>query len=74
MFERDLRLWCKEQKYRISPLMCSGLTGFTRGLKFDSSGLTRRRDMARIRVNSEEHLFELIGLPYVEPIFRNCDF
>lgn len=58
MFERDLRSWCKEKHQ----------------YKFDSSGLTRRRDAARIAVKSERHLFELVGLPYIEPIWRNCDY
>jgi DNA polymerase IV len=45
-----------------------------RQYKFDSSGLTRRRDMARIAVYSERHLFDLLRLPYIDPIYRNCDY
>jgi len=60
MYERDLRRWCKEQ----------GEEKF----KFDSSGLTRRRDSTRIPVNSERHLFEIVGLPYIDPEYRNCDY
>ncbi|PVF97046.1 Nucleotidyltransferase [Serendipita vermifera] len=57
-FERDLRRWCKDKLE----------------YKFDSSGLTRRRDMARITVYSERHLFDTLGLPYIEPRYRNCDY
>ncbi|KAG8852747.1 hypothetical protein FRB91_006028 [Serendipita sp. 411] len=58
MFERDIRSWCKD-KFKY---------------KFDSSGLTRRSDLSRIPVHSERHLFQLIGLQYVPPSMRNCDY
>ena len=74
MFERDLRSWCKDKKYASPPFVCR-LTRYPyRQYKFDSSGLTRRRDAARIAVRSERHLFQLVGLPYIDPIYRNCDF
>ncbi|KII95670.1 hypothetical protein PLICRDRAFT_225804 [Plicaturopsis crispa FD-325 SS-3] len=57
MFERDLRLWAKEKK----------------GLKFDSSGITRRRDSKPIYPASEREVFETFGLPWIDPALRNAD-
>jgi DNA polymerase IV len=75
MFERDLRSWCKEKKYAPQVHSRRRLTRYQcRQYKFDSSGLTRRRDAARIAVRSERHLFQLVGLPYIDPIYRNCDY
>ncbi|KZO98779.1 Nucleotidyltransferase [Calocera viscosa TUFC12733] len=56
-FERDLRLWAKQEM----------------GMKFDSSGLTRLRDTQPIYVDSEQQVFELLGLEYVPPHLRNAD-
>ncbi|KIJ15525.1 hypothetical protein PAXINDRAFT_77120 [Paxillus involutus ATCC 200175] len=57
MFERDLRLWAKQEK----------------GLKFDSSGISRRHDSKLFFPKSEREVFELLGLTYVPPTLRNAD-
>ncbi|KAI9455651.1 Nucleotidyltransferase [Russula earlei] len=43
------------------------------GLKFDSSGITRRRDSKLIYPRSEKEVFDIIGLPWVDPTLRNTD-
>ncbi|KAK0494756.1 hypothetical protein EDD18DRAFT_1076631 [Armillaria luteobubalina] len=58
MFERDLRLWAKER--------CAGF-------KFDSSGIVRRQDSHPYFPMSEAEVFELLGLPWIEPTMRNAD-
>ncbi|KAF9243165.1 hypothetical protein BU15DRAFT_86558 [Melanogaster broomeanus] len=57
MFERDLRLWAKQEK----------------GLKFDSSGISRRHDSKLFFPRSEREVFEILGLPFVHPTLRNAD-
>ncbi|KAJ8076730.1 hypothetical protein PM082_001153 [Marasmius tenuissimus] len=57
MFERDLRLWAKEEK----------------GMKFDSSGITRRHDSKLYFPRSEQEVFKLLGLEWVDPTMRNAD-
>lgn len=57
MFQRDLRLWAKQQK----------------GMKFDSSGISRRRDSKLYFPKSEREVFEILGLAYVHPSLRNAD-
>ncbi|PFH52135.1 hypothetical protein AMATHDRAFT_2383 [Amanita thiersii Skay4041] len=57
MFERDLRLWAKEEK----------------GLKFDSTGLTRRHDSKVYTPKSEKEVFEILGLDWIDPTMRNAD-
>ncbi|KAL4079258.1 hypothetical protein J3A83DRAFT_4356177 [Scleroderma citrinum] len=57
MFQRDLRLWAKQQK----------------GMKFDSSGISRRRDSRLYFPKSEREVFETLGLAYVHPTLRNAD-
>ncbi|KAF9071631.1 hypothetical protein BDP27DRAFT_1218834 [Rhodocollybia butyracea] len=57
MFERDLRLWAKEKK----------------GMKFDSSGISRRHDSKLYFPKSEEEVFELLDLEFIEPALRNAD-
>ncbi|KAF9268570.1 Nucleotidyltransferase [Marasmius fiardii PR-910] len=57
MFERDLRLWAKEEK----------------GMKFDSSGITRRHDSKPYFPKSEREVFKILGLDWVDPIMRNAD-
>ncbi|KAF4621400.1 hypothetical protein D9613_000864 [Agrocybe pediades] len=57
MFERDLRLWAKAEK----------------GLKFDSSGLTRRHDSKLFIPRSEQDVFDILGLDWVDPTMRNAD-
>lgn len=57
MFERDLRLWAKKEK----------------GMKFDSSGMTRRHDSKLYFPQSEKEVFELLGLEWIDPILRNAD-
>lgn len=57
MFERDLRLWAKTEK----------------GMKFDSSGLTRRHDSRLFIPRSEEEVFDILGLDWIDPTMRNAD-
>ncbi|KDR75668.1 hypothetical protein GALMADRAFT_248274 [Galerina marginata CBS 339.88] len=57
MFQRDLRLWAKTE----------------RGLKFDSSGLTRRHDSKLLIPRSEREVFDILGLDWVDPTMRNAD-
>jgi len=57
LFERDLRSWAKHEK----------------GLKFDSSGLTRRHDSKLFLPRSEEEVFEILGLDWIEPAMRNAN-
>ncbi|KAF9451531.1 DNA polymerase mu [Macrolepiota fuliginosa MF-IS2] len=57
MFERDLRLWAKVEK----------------GLKFDSSGLTRRHDSKLFVPKSEEDVFKILGLDWVDSTMRNAN-
>jgi DNA polymerase IV len=42
-------------------------------MKFDSSGMTRRRDTKIFYPKTEEEVFELLGLEYIEPMWRNAD-
>ncbi|GLB37723.1 putative DNA polymerase mu [Lyophyllum shimeji] len=57
MFERDLRLWAKKEK----------------GMKFDSSGMTRRHDSQLYFPRSEKQVFDLLGLEWIDPTLRNVD-
>ncbi|KAG6828532.1 hypothetical protein H0H92_007660 [Tricholoma furcatifolium] len=57
MFERDLRLWAKEEK----------------GLKFESSAITRRHDSKPFFPKSEEDVFLLLGLEWIDPTLRNAN-
>jgi len=57
MFERDLRLWAKKEK----------------GMKFDSSGLTRRHDSKLFAPRSEEEVFDILGLDWIDPTMRNAN-
>lgn len=43
------------------------------GLKFDSGGITRQRDSKPIVAYSEEEVFSVLGLKYIEPELRNAD-
>lgn len=43
------------------------------GLKFDSSGITRRRDSQLFYPRSEKEVFDIIGQPWVDPTLRNTD-
>ncbi|KAH9006161.1 Nucleotidyltransferase [Lactarius hatsudake] len=65
MFERDLRMAAKS--------MCANLGLSARGLKFDSTGITRRRDSKLFYPRSEKEVFDIIGLPWVDPTLRNTD-
>ncbi|KAF7362250.1 DNA-directed DNA/RNA polymerase mu [Mycena venus] len=56
-FERDLRLWAKVE----------------RGMKFDSSGITRRRDSKQYFPRSEQEVFDILGLEWIDPTMRNAD-
>ncbi|KAG1824339.1 uncharacterized protein BJ212DRAFT_1423397 [Suillus subaureus] len=57
MFERDLRLWAKQQK----------------GMKFDSSGISRRHDSKLYHPRTERDVFKVLGLIYIHPTLRNAD-
>ncbi|CAA7260552.1 unnamed protein product [Cyclocybe aegerita] len=57
MFERDLRLWAKQEK----------------GMKFDSSGLTRRHDSRLYIPRSEQEVFDILSLDWVDPTMRNAN-
>lgn len=57
LFERDLRLWAKQKM----------------GMKFDSGGITRRRDSKLFFPMSEAAVFELLGLECIDPTLRNAD-
>ncbi|KAL1745039.1 hypothetical protein HDZ31DRAFT_37285 [Schizophyllum fasciatum] len=56
-FERDLRRWAADQK----------------GMKFDSTGLTRRSNGEVLIPKSEEDVFRMLGLNWVPPTLRNAD-
>ncbi|KAH8103597.1 Nucleotidyltransferase [Cristinia sonorae] len=57
MFQRDLRQWAKDK--------C--------GMKFDSSGITRRYDSKPFYPKTEKEIFDLFGLEWVDPTMRNAD-
>ncbi|OCH93467.1 Nucleotidyltransferase [Obba rivulosa] len=57
MFQRDLREWAKKK--------C--------GMKFDSSGITRRYDSKQLYPKTEKEVFDLFGLEWVDPTLRNAD-
>ncbi|KAL7277561.1 hypothetical protein ACG7TL_008484 [Trametes sanguinea] len=57
MFQRDLRQWAKDKL----------------GMKFDSSGITRRYDSKEIHPKTEKEVFDLFGLEWVDPTWRNAD-
>ncbi|KAL1668985.1 hypothetical protein GGF50DRAFT_45360 [Schizophyllum commune] len=56
-FERDIRRWAADQK----------------GLKFDSTGLTRRSNGEILCPKSEEDVFRMLGLGWIPPTLRNAD-
>jgi len=43
------------------------------GMKFDSSGITRRYDSKQFHPKTEKEVFDLFGLEWVEPALRNAD-
>jgi len=57
MFQRDLRQWAKDKK----------------GYKFDSSGIARRRDSKQLFPKTEKDVFDLFGLEWIDPVWRNAD-
>ncbi|KAI0785852.1 Nucleotidyltransferase [Abortiporus biennis] len=57
MFQRDIRQWAKDK--------C--------GMKFDSSGITRRRDSKQFFPKTEKEVFDLFGLEWIDPTLRNAD-
>ncbi|TBU40726.1 Nucleotidyltransferase [Dichomitus squalens] len=57
MFQRDIRQWAKDKL----------------GMKFDSSGITRRYDSKEFYPKTEKEVFELLGLQWVDPTWRNAD-
>ncbi|TFY63526.1 hypothetical protein EVJ58_g3189 [Rhodofomes roseus] len=57
MFQRDLRQWAKDKL----------------AMKFDSSGITRRYDSKMFFPKTEKEAFDLFGLEWVEPKWRNAD-
>ncbi|KAK7057567.1 DNA-directed DNA/RNA polymerase mu [Favolaschia claudopus] len=44
-----------------------------RGMKFDSSGITRRRDSKQYFPRSEQEVFDVLGLQWIDPTLRNAD-
>ncbi|KAH9174946.1 Nucleotidyltransferase [Lactarius sanguifluus] len=76
MFERDLRMaceidvcsvfFCRPDESRLISVSASGL-------KFDSTGITRRQDSKLFYPRSEKEVFDIIGLPWVDPTLRNTD-
>ncbi|KAF9529665.1 DNA polymerase mu [Crepidotus variabilis] len=44
-----------------------------RGLKFDSSGLTRRHDSKLFLPRSEQEVFDILGLDWIDPTMRNAN-
>ncbi|EPQ55155.1 Nucleotidyltransferase [Gloeophyllum trabeum ATCC 11539] len=59
MFQRDLRQWATDKK----------------GYKFDSSGITRRRDSKQLSPKAEKDVidYNLFELEWVDPTWRNAD-
>ncbi|KAI1785267.1 Nucleotidyltransferase [Ganoderma leucocontextum] len=57
MFQRDIRQWAKEKL----------------GMKFDSSGITRRYDSKEFYPKTEKEVFDLLGMEWVDPTWRNAD-
>jgi len=45
----------------------------SKDLKFDSSGITYRSNEKQIAAHSEEQVFEILGLEWIEPTMRNAD-
>ncbi|KAI7859298.1 hypothetical protein BDC45DRAFT_497303 [Circinella umbellata] len=43
-----------------------------RGLSVKSTGIYQYSPRKRLKVNSEEHAFEIMGIPWVDPVMRNC--
>ncbi|EIW80380.1 Nucleotidyltransferase [Coniophora puteana RWD-64-598 SS2] len=44
-----------------------------RGMKFDSSGISRRHDSKLFFPRTEREVFDLLELPYIHPALRNAD-
>jgi len=42
-------------------------------MKFDSVALTRRHDARAFLPKSEEEVFEILGLPWIDPTMRNAN-
>ncbi|THH18302.1 hypothetical protein EUX98_g8985 [Antrodiella citrinella] len=55
MFQRDLRQWAKDK--------C--------GMKFDSSGITRRYDSKQFYPKTEKEVFDLLALEWVDPTLHD---
>jgi len=43
------------------------------GMKFNSSGITRRRDSKQFSPRSEKEVFDVLELPWIPPELRNAD-
>ncbi|KAI0062418.1 Nucleotidyltransferase [Artomyces pyxidatus] len=43
------------------------------GMKFDSSGITRRHDSKVFYPRTEKEVFDIFGLPWIDPSLRNAD-
>jgi len=43
------------------------------GLRFDSAGICRLNDTTPIYAHSEQEVFDILSLQYVEPEWRNAD-
>ncbi|EIN08428.1 Nucleotidyltransferase [Punctularia strigosozonata HHB-11173 SS5] len=63
VFERDLRLWAKNEK-RVT----CGIFDATRSLT-----RTRRRDSKMMYAQTEKEVFDIMGLPWIDPTLRNAD-
>lgn len=55
-YERSIRLWAERK--------C--------GLLLSSQGLEDKQTSVLVQVTSEEEIFHHLGLPFIEPEFRNC--
>ncbi len=88
MFQRDLRQWAKDRcgmKFDSSGMcvfpcllpfaLCPFLFGRALGLWLTRLliGRTRRFDSKDFHPRTEKEAFELLGLEWVDPVWRNAD-
>jgi len=45
----------------------------SKNLKFDSTGITHRHNEKPIVAHSEEEVFKILGLEWIDPLMRNAD-
>ncbi|KAG8932614.1 hypothetical protein FRC02_000864 [Tulasnella sp. 418] len=72
-FERDLRLWANTKYVIISENMPHTEDYPDRGLRFDSSGILSLNDGRVVVAKSEHEVFRILGLDYIDPVWRNAD-